>query len=453
MKQNNKKHFKFKIAQIIPLGFLGLILFGALLLMTPMATASGEGTDFSTALFTSTTSVCVTGSVVVDTYSYWSLFGQIIILILIQLGGLGIVAVVSLVVVSARRKKSLVMMMLLRDSFNLDSMHGVAPFISRVFIGTLTVEGLGAIGYFFAFIPEFGVIRGIWYSFFTSVSAFCNAGIDIIGPDSLARYSGKPLVLIVTMFLIIAGGIGYVVWFDLGYTSRKIWRRKKNPHGSSEHTKVVLFMTSSLILVGAVYILLLERDNAATIGNMPMWKKMLNATFQSVTYRTAGFSTFPQESLRESTTIVGDILMFIGGSPVGTAGGVKTVTIYLLVKNVDAFARSDYHPLSFGRRIPDDLIRKATAIVLIHLSYAIFMTLALMIVEDISFIDAMYEIMSGLSTVGVSRGLTPNLHLGGRIILIFTMYLGRIGPISMGLFFNNGSKKDVKPAKGRFIVG
>ncbi len=461
MKKKKRKKNPFRIkkphlrpSQIIPLGFLALILGGALLLMLPISTASGQGTDFSTALFTSTTSVCVTGNVVVDTYSYWSLFGQIVILFLIQMGGLGIVAVVSLVVVTASRRKSLLNMMLLKDSFNLESMRGVAPFIYRVFKGTLVVEGLGAIGYAFAFLPQFGALKGIWYSIFTSVSAFCNAGMDVMGPNSLANYYNKPLVLIVTMFLIVAGGIGYVVWFDIWTTHRNYHKKaRKKGLGLNEHTKLVLSLTGALILGGAVFIYFLERNNEATIGNMNVWEKILNSTFQSVTYRTAGFTTIPQEALREPTTLVGDILMFIGGSPVGTAGGVKTVTLYVLMVNVDSCMRGNYEPTAFNRRITDEMIRKATAIVVFHFLLALIFSTALMIYEGIPFIDSIYEIMSGLNTVGVTRGVTPNLNLEGRMIMIAAMYLGRIGPVSMALFFPSGPDGRVKKSKGRFIVG
>ncbi|MBO6108899.1 MAG: potassium transporter TrkH [Eubacterium sp.] len=448
------RKFRLKSSQIIPLGFLGLILLGALLLMLPFSTASGESTDFSTALFTSTTSVCVTGSVVVDTYSYWSTFGQIVILGLIQLGGLGIVAVVSLVIVSGKRKKSLVGMMLLKDSFNLDSMRGVRVFIIQVFAGTLLVEFIGALIYLTIFVRDFGWGRGIWYSVFTAVSAFCNAGIDVIGPNSLMDYYDNYLVLVNTAGLIFFGGIGYVVWFELGYTDL-IKRRRERRHGSREHTKVVLMVTAVLIAIGTVFTLILEWDNPGTIGNMSVSEKVCNSMFQSITYRTAGFTTFSQEAMHESTSLIGDILMFIGGSPVGTAGGVKTVTIFVVLANVWSFIRGRYDVVVFGRRIPDDLIRKASAIVVVNLVAALMLTIALVIAEGVPFTDALYEIMSGISTVGLSRGLTPKLHLAGRIILILTMYLGRIGPISMALFFKTGvdGMNRIRHAKGKFIIG
>ena len=450
-----KKRHHLDTAKIIPLGFLGLILFGTLMLMLPFSTTSGEMPEFSTALFTATTSVCVTGSVVVDTFSYWSRFGQEVILILIQLGGIGIISIVSLAIVNTRHRKSFVQVMLLRDSFNLDSMRGVAPFIRRVFIGTVTVETLGALGYSFAFIPKFGVVEGIRQSFYTAVSAFCNAGIDVMGPDSLVSFYNRPLVLIVTMFLIIAGGIGYVVWFDLGFTYTRIWKRDRAHHGSGEHTRLVIRITLILIAVGAILTLILEWSNPKTIGGMNVWDKIMNSTFQSVTYRTAGFSTFSQAGMRESTTLIGDLLMFIGGSPVGTAGGVKTITFFVVMANVWAFIRGRYEVVIFGRRIPDSLIRQAMAIVAVHLVATILLTVALMIAEGTSLTDSLYEIMSGICTVGVSRGLTPNLHLAGRLILILAMYLGRVGPISMALFFSTGSKNNnnIHYSKGRFIIG
>lgn len=450
-----KRLFHLKTTQIIPLSFLGLILIGSFLLMLPFATAAGEIPEYSTALFTATTSVCVTGSVVVDTYSYWSPFGKAVILMLIQFGGIGIISVISLTVVASRRKKNFVGVMLLRDSFNLESMRGVAPFIFRVFVATILVELLGAIGYLFAFIPQFGVIDGIKNAVFTSVSAFCNAGMDIMGPDSLVKFHDKPLVLFTTMFLIIAGGIGYVVWFDLGFNHKRIWKRDKNPQGSGEHTKLVIRITLILILIGAVLTLIIEWNNKKTIGNMPVFQKIMNSTFQSVTYRTAGFTTFSQVDMHESSALVGDILMFIGGSPVGTAGGVKTVTFFVVIANVVAFIRGRYEVVVFRRRIPDELIRKANAIVVVHLFMALVLTAALIIVENASLTDSLYEVMSAICTVGVSRGMTPELSLAGRIIIILAMYLGRIGPISMALFFNNGSnnKNNIRFAKGRFIIG
>lgn len=456
---NRTNNLRLRSAQLIPLGFLGLILVGTLFLMLPAATAPGEDTSILTALFTSVTSVCVTGSVVVDTYLHWSLFGKIIILILIQLGGLGIISTVLLFFLLAGRRITLGGVLLLQDAFNLNSTTGIRRFLKRVYLGTLIVEFVGGLGYLPVFMPQFGVIRGIWYSFFTAVSAFCNAGIDIMGPDSLISYQGMPLVLIVTMILIVMGGLGYVVWFDFSSCWVRIHRRKYNKRYSlrliKEHTRTVLILTAVLVAGGAFLVFLFEHGNPETLGNMPLGQKILNSIFQSVTFRTAGFSTVAQDQLTETTCLVGDFLMFIGGSPVGTAGGVKTVTIFVLFLNVLAFIRNRNEVVLFGRSIPKDLIRKATAIVTVNFLIAFILGVCLMGVAHTTLTDTMYEILSAVSTVGLSRGLTPLLPPAGKIIVIIAMYLGRIGPIAMLLFFQQkrGKTDSVQHAEGNFIVG
>lgn len=457
--KKKKKNLKLSSAQIIPIAFLLVILLGAFLLYLPVSTAPGEKTSALTAMFTSTTSVCVTGSVVVDTFSHWSLFGKIVILLLIQTGGLGIIAVLGLLVILAKGEFSLSGSLLLRDAYNLDSARGITRFLVQVYIGTLLVEAVGAIGYMYAFIPRYGLIKGFWYSFFTSVSAFCNAGIDILGPDSLTSFHNRPLVLLTTMALIIMGGIGYVVWFDIIAEGRnkniKITRPRARFRRLNEHTRLVLILTFAYILAGAVLVLFLEYQNPGTIGNMPFGQKVLNSFFESVTYRTAGFSTFPQENLREVTAILSVFFMFTGGSPVGTAGGVKTVTMFVLIVNVIAFIRAKNDAIIMKRRIPDALIKKATAIITVHFSISFILCICLMITSDISFIDAMFEIMSAVSTVGLSRAITPGLNNAGQIIVILAMYLGRISPISMFLFFHSGNYKEdpMHFADGKFIVG
>ena len=308
-------------AQIIPLGFLLMILLGAGLLMLPIATADGAGAPFLTALFTSTTSVCVTGLVVVDTFSYWSLFGKAVILVLIQAGGLGVVAVSSAVFLLLRKSFSIRNRALLRDSFDLDSTSGVLRFLRKVIAGVFLIEGAGALLYAFAFVPRYGFVRGLWYAVFHSISAFCNAGLDLIGPDSFIPFRNDAFIGVVTMLLIVLGGLGYVVWFD-SYSTMKTAVKKK--FGArwffrhlSEHSKLVLCTTAALIVLGAGVTLLLEAGNPDTLGGMPWGGKILNAFFQSVTYRTAGFAMIPQASLRDGSVLVGSVLMFIGGSPMG----------------------------------------------------------------------------------------------------------------------------------------
>ena len=454
-----EKRLRFTSAQVIPVSFLLVISVGTLLLMLPFSTAPGEHTDFLTALFTSTTSVCVTGLVVVDTCIHWTLFGKIVILVLIQLGGLGMISVTSIIMLLAHRKVSLGMTVMLHDSFNLNSLSGLMRFLVRVFKGTIIVEGMGALLYMPVFIPQFGVIKGIWYSLFTSISAFCNAGIDIIGTDSLIGYNRDPLVLLTTMFMIVMGGLGYIVWFDILKGFRNGFRQKFTPvqifKRFSEHTKLVLTLTLILVAGGAAVIFVTEYSNPLTIGDMPLGDKILNSVFQSVTFRTAGFASVPQEHLRESTCVFGDLLMFIGGSPVGTAGGIKTVTFFAVVLNAVSYIRNRNETVVFNRRFSPDTIRKAAAVMTVSFFVSFVMLLLLMMTDGVSLTDGLFEVLSATCTVGLTRGLTPTLGIAGRILIIVSMYLGRIGPISMALFFT-GKKNDqnkVRHITGGFIVG
>ena len=441
----------------VPLVFLGLILLGTIFLMLPVSTTPGNETTVLTALFTSTTSVCVTGQIVVDTCTHWTLFGKIVILALIQLGGLGIIAIVMYFLHFSQRDMSLADTLMLKDMFSLDDTKNLNYFFGNVFKITFTIEGLGAILYLPLFCPEFGALKGIWYSLFTSVSAFCNAGIFIADPDSLEKYNGSPLMLIVTMLMIILGGIGYIVFQDF-QSLRGMTKRKKLKIGLRSlkvHTRLVLMLTTGLIFGGALIIFILEYSNPGTFGNMPLGKKILNSIFQSVTTRTAGFATVPQENLRESTTLVSDILMFIGGSPLGTAGGVKTVTIFIILKNVSSFLANKDEVTILKRRVPDGLIRKSIAIVTAQLSVVLIISLLLMAATEANMADAFYETFSAVSTVGLSRGLTDELNAAGQILIIIGMFLGRVGPITMLLFFKTGSsgKNDIHFADGKYIVG
>ena len=445
-------------AQIIPLGFLLMILLGAGLLMLPIATADGAGAPFLTALFTSTTSVCVTGLVVVDTFSYWSLFGKAVILVLIQAGGLGVVAVSSAVFLLLRKSFSIRNRALLRDSFDLDSTSGVLRFLRKVIAGVFLIEGAGALLYAFAFVPRYGFVRGLWYAVFHSISAFCNAGLDLIGPDSFIPFRNDAFIGVVTMLLIVLGGLGYVVWFD-SYSTMKTAVKKK--FGArwffrhlSEHSKLVLCTTAALIVLGAGVTLLLEAGNPDTLGGMPWGGKILNAFFQSVTYRTAGFAMIPQASLRDGSVLVGSVLMFIGGSPMGTAGGIKTVTVAVLFLYAFTYIRSSSDAVVFRRGISGELVRKAVAILAASLLLSLVSTVVLSAAEGLPLTDAVFEVFSATATVGLSRGITPNLHTFGRILIIICMYLGRISPVSLALFFHmqNGGR-DVRYVYGRFFVG
>ena len=447
-----KKGFlKISSAQIIPLGFFALILFGTVILALPISTAPGEKTSVLTALFTSTTSVCVTGLVVVDTFSHWSVFGQAVILLLIQLGGLGVITIYSAFILKLRKKMRLKDQILLMDAFNLSTPNGLFGFLGRVLSGTFIVEGVGALLYLPAFIPRFGLIKGVWVSVFTSVSAFCNAGIDIIGPNSLMDYGSDPLVLITTMLLIVIGGLGFIVWFDITSCLRRGEKKKR----LGEHSKLVLSLTAALILIGAVSVFVLEYDNPATLGKMSLGDKILNSFFQSVTFRTAGFASFSQKGLTESTAFIGLVLMFIGGSPVGTAGGIKTVTFYVILKNAVSFILNRNETVILNRRVNRSFVQEATAIMTVSLSVALVFTVLLCATNHVSITDGAYEIFSATATVGLSRELTPHVDRFGRVAIIICMYLGRIGPISLALFFRmrHSPKNSVSAAEGKFIVG
>ena len=453
------KKRKLKSAQLIPISFLGAILVGTLLLMLPCAKAGEGSADLTTAFFTSTTSICVTGLVVVDTFAYWSLFGKIVILILIQLGGLGIIAVTTILMLLVHKKLSLSHSLLIHDSFNLNTMDGVVRFLIAVFKGTFVVEMIGALIYMITFIPKFGVGTGIWYSIFTAISAFCNAGIDILGPDSLISYQTDPLVLYNTMMLIVMGGLGYVVWIDVFRNLRRGIRRKY-PLGTiikhfNEHTKLVLSLTIGLILIGTICVLGLEYNNPDTIGDMSFGDKLNNSIFQSVTFRTAGFAAVPQQGLMESTSFLGCIFMFIGGSPVGTAGGVKTVTLFVMLINGVSFIRNRRENVIFGRKVTSEMVHKASAIVMVSFIVTVICLIAVMVTNEVNLVDGMYETFSATATVGLSRGLTASLNTAGRWIIILAMYLGRIGPISMALFFkyDTEDKNKISYADGNFFVG
>ena len=453
------KHRSMSSAQIIPIGFLIPILIGTALLSLPFATASGCRAPFLTALFTATTSVCVTGLVVVDTFAYWSLFGKIVILVLIQIGGLGIVAVSSSLFLLLKKTFTIRNRALVRDSFNLDTIHDVLIFLRKVIRGVFLFEGIGAILFAFAFVPKYRFAQGLWYSVFHSISAFCNAGLDLFGPNSLIPFQNDAYVLFITMLMIVVGGLGYIVWFDTLSAAKDAVR---NRHGLrwffrhlSEHTKLVLWATAALLVLGTVGTLLLEMNNRLTLGKLPWGQRILNAAFQSVTYRTAGFATIPQDALTDGSVVLGSTLMFIGGSPMGTAGGVKTATIAVLLLSAFSYVRGQANPVVFRRSIGEELVRKAAAILFFSLLLSLISVVLLTAVDAVPLTDAVYEVFSATGTVGLSRGLTPHLSDFGRVLIIICMYLGRIGPISLALFFHTdlSGGKNIRFAQGRYYVG
>ena len=435
-----KRKFTLSTTQIILLSFLVTILIGSVLLALPISSASSKSVPYLDALFTATTATCVTGLVTLPTVSTWSLFGQIIILLLIQIGGLGIITIMSGLMLLLNKKMGIGDRLLIQDAFNLNTMSGLAKFVKNVLLGTLIIEGIGSVLYMFVFIPDFGV-KGIWISLFNSVSAFCNAGIDIISENSLCNYATNPLINVVTSILIILGGLGYIVWWDVlrVIKSRSSKNRKIFRH-LTLHSKIAITVTTGLIFIGTILIFIFEYDNPLTIGEMPLLDKIQVSFFQSVTTRTAGFATVPQENLTNASASVSIILMLVGGSPVGTAGGMKTVTIAVLICSAFATIRNKNSATLFGRRISEESIKKAVAVVVMFLTICTISTVLLMATNNVSAIDAVYETVSSTATVGLSRNLTATLNTFGKFIIIVTMYFGRVGPISLAVALGRRDK-------------
>ncbi|MBE7013240.1 MAG: potassium transporter KtrB [Ruminococcaceae bacterium] len=419
--------------QMILMVFLMLILAGSLLLYLPISSATGKSVNYVDALFTATTATCVTGLVTLPTVTSWSIFGQAVILVLIQIGGLGVITIASGIMVMLGKRIGIDNRILIQDSFNLNSMSGIIKFIKKVIIGTFIIEGIGALLYMTVFIPEFG-IKGIWISVFTSVSAFCNAGIDIISQNSLCDYTFNPIINLTTSLLIILGGIGFVVWWDLV----RIIRDKKHRHLRflTLHSKIALSATAFLIVAGTVLFFVFEYNNPMTMQNFSLTEKIEASLFQSVTTRTAGFATIPQENFTDSSAIVSLLLMFIGGSPVGTAGGIKTVTFVVLLVTAVSVIRNKGTVDIFNRRLSDKSIKKAMAVFVTSFVVMMTSTILLSVVSGGDFLDIIYETVSATATVGLTRNFTSTLDTAGKFIIIATMYFGRVGPISLAVAFN-----------------
>ena len=442
----NAFKIRFSTTRIIMVSFILLILVGSLLLTLPISSANGCATPYVDALFTATTATCVTGLVTLPTYSAWSTFGHAVILFLIQIGGLGLITVTAGFIFLFKRRIRLSNRLVIRDAFNLNTLEDQGTFIRNVILGTLSAEALGAILYMTVFVPEMGK-RGIWVSVFNAISAFCNAGMDIIGNDSLAEYVTNPVINGTTCFLIIIGGVGYVVWWDVIHTLGNCIRKKsiKPFRQLSLHSKLALTTTTILLLLGTLLIFMLEYNNPDTLGCLSIPHKLQAAFFQSVTTRTAGFYTVDQSKLGNAASMVSLILMFIGGSPVGTAGGVKTVTVAVLFASAMNTFRNRNEIAIFNRRIDKDAIRKAVAVTGMSLLITLGSTILLSAAQDANLLNILYETVSATATVGLSRNFTATLNLWGKLIIIVTMYLGRIGPISLAMAF-------ILPKQNRNIV-
>ena len=425
---------KLTPAHVLALGFAVMITIGALLLSLPCAGAGNKQITFFEALFTSASATCVTGLAVVDTALDFSTFGHVVILLLIQTGGLGFMLFATLIMYFLRRRISLQSRILMRDAMGTEALGGVTHAVLRMGLITLLVEGFGAALLAVQFVPEFGWGQGIWYAVFHAVSAFCNAGFDLFGQyESLLRYQRAYNVQLVIALLIILGGIGYAVMED-------VWQKRRRGHRLSLHTKIVLSATLVLLTAGFALFYVLEPQNENGVR-----QKLMNAFFQSVTTRTAGFSTIDQMQLTDGSKLVSVLLMFIGASPASTGGGVKTTTLALLLLAASATVKGQQDVRAFKRTLPVTLVRTAICILLVNMSLFILGTLILTVTEagkGIDIIDLMYETASALSTVGLTSAGTVRFSFGGKLLLMLYMYFGRVGPMTMMLVLAGRHQKE-----------
>lgn len=437
--KEKKKSVRWNTLRITAAGFLSFIFFGGVILYLPVSNT--RPIAFMDALFTSVSAVCVTGLVTITPAVQFTLFGKLVLLLLIQMGGLGVIACAALFFFLLRRKITVRERVVLEETYGTGSLGGIVRLVRKVIWGTLFVEGLGAVLYAVQFIPEYGFIRGVWYSIFHAVSAFCNAGIDILGENSLAGYAVNPVINMTTILLIIVSGIGFTVWFDILENVRRLIHREEPGRWWFTrlrlHSKLAIIMTSVLILSGTVFIFFSEFHNPDTIGNMSLGQKAMASLFQSVTTRTAGFYTFSQGALHEESKLFCAILMFIGGSPGGTAGGVKTTTFAMLFLACLTFIRGGSDTECMGRRISVANFRTGFCVVMAAFTAFITGTLAILFIEpdSITLVNVIYETASAVGTVGLTADLTPQLERLSQVILMVMMYVGRLGPLTLVLTF------------------
>ncbi|MCG0274547.1 MAG: TrkH family potassium uptake protein [Thermosediminibacteraceae bacterium] len=438
---------KLRPAKILALGFAIVILFGAILLSLPVASKNGESVGFLNALFTATSATCVTGLVVVDTYNQYSLFGQIVIMLLIQIGGLGFMTMATLIFLILGKRITLRERLVMQEALNQLTLAGVVKLTRYILFTTLIFEGVGAFLLSLRFVRIYGLSRGIFAGIFHAVSAFNNAGFDVIGDfKNLAPFVEDPLVNIVIMTLIVFGGLGFSVIYDL-FTKRKF-------HKLCLHSKVILTTTGLLLVIGFLLIYALEYSNPKTLGRLSPMGKILAAAFQSVTTRTAGFNTISQPDMSLAAKYFTILLMFIGASPGSTGGGVKTSTFALVLMMLYSVITSKEDVEIYKRRIPWDNVFKACVIMVIALLLVITVSFLLTLTEEADFITILFETVSAFGTVGLSLGLTPHLSDAGKILIILTMFSGRVGPLTIALAL--ASKKKTAPLKHpeeRILVG
>lgn len=448
IRNNVYERIMVKPGMVLVIGIATIILIGAILLNLPMASNNGLSIGFIDSLLTATSAVSVTGLVPVNTAEHWTIFGKIVILALIQVGGFGFMTSATLIAFITGKRIGLKERLIMQEQFNQDSFAGIVKLTKFVIFFTLTSEAIGALLLSLKFIPLYGTFTGVGYSIFHSISAFCNAGFDIIG-DSMVPFVGDTLINFTIMGLIILGGLGYTVYLDIA--------RQKTFKKLSLHTKIVLTVSSSLILVGALFIFITEYSNPETLASLPLYHKILASFFQSVVARTAGFYSINLSGMFNAASLFIIMLMFIGGSPSSTAGGIKTTTFGTIVLTVVSSIKGKEHVEVFNKRIPRVLINKAFILLSISILLVGGVTLILTITEKSqTFMDLLFETTSALATVGSSKNVTPELSDIGKILITMTMYLGKVGPLTLGLALSNRGrihKKNYKYPEGKIIIG
>lgn len=447
---NNKKpKAKKSTTRMIAFGFALIILTGTLLLTLPIANKSGHG-NLLNSLFTATSATCVTGLVVADTYQNWTTFGQLVILCMLQVGGLGFMTIGAYISVLLKKRIGLKEREQLQESVNTLEIAGVVRLVKKIVQGALCIEALGAVLLAFRFIPRFGAVRGIYFSIFHAVSAFCNGGFDLMGVNeaysSLVAFEGDIVVNLVIVTLILVGGIGFIVWDDV---MRHKWHFKKY----LLHSKIVITTTFVLTMVGTLLFLLTE--NQAAFAGMSPLEKFLGALFSSVTPRTAGFNSVDTAALSNSGKIITMVMMFIGGSPGSTAGGVKTTSVVVLLFYAVAMVLNREDINLFGRRLTDEVVKKANAVVIINATLTIIATIIIMTLQPLlNFEDVLFEVLSAIGTAGMTVGITRDLNIISRVIIITLMYCGRLGSLSFALIFaQKNTAGSVRRPQEKIIVG
>lgn len=432
----------------IALGFLALILIGSLILMLPIASKEQSAT-FTEALFTATSATCVTGLVVRDTFTSWTGFGQVVILLMIQIGGLGLMTVITLFSFALGKRLGLYNRIVLMQSAGNMTLSGVADLVRRIIPFAFVVEGGGAILLSLRFIPEFGWGKGLWFSLFHSVSAFCNAGFDLMGIrspfSSLTYYVSDPLVILTLSVLVVVGGLGFLVWRDIRNCGFRFSKYQL-------HTKLVLVSTGVLLIGGWILFLIFEWN--ASMAELTFPQKLLAAFFQSVSPRTAGFNSIDLTRLSESGNLLSNVLMLIGGSPGSTAGGMKTTTVAVLLLCTWTSARGRRRDHAFRYSLDRDMLRQACSIVMIYLILALSAMMILCAIEPVTTKEAMFEINSAIATVGSTLGITPHLGLAGRLLIILLMFVGRLGGLTFTLIFaRQRPEPPIDRPTGKLLVG